>query len=245
MTLRVFALALLFSTTLAACRRPEGVPPTLAPTAPIYIERVTGGGRADEALPLIFAIHGYGDRPEDFSRVASGFPAKARWIFLRGFEPMGNGHAWFPIRFRDGRAEALAVGLQQASERVAKEISKLKRERPTKGPVLVTGFSQGGMLSFALAVQAEPVVDAAFPVGGWLPDVMIPSEGRSTVPIVALHGADDRVVPFEATRSMIERLKPRVVELEFVPFEGVGHSISPEMHAALFAAIQRRLAADK
>lgn len=241
MTLRVFFIALLLCPPFAGCRRPDASAPTLAPSAPPYIERVTGGARPEEPLPLIIAVHGYGDRPEDFSALASGFSAKARWIFLRGFAPMGSGHAWFPIRFRDGRAEALAAGLLEASRKVAEEITKLRTLRPTKGPVIVTGFSQGGMISFALAVQRPPVVDAAFPVGGWLPDAMIPTEHQIGIPVVAMHGADDRIVPFEATAAMAERLETRIDRFEFVPFEGVGHTISAEMRAALFAAIEKAL----
>lgn len=233
MTLRVLLLCLLCLAPLQGCRRPELVS-SPEPELSAYLEAVTGGARPDEVLPLVVAIHGFGDRPEDFSSLADGFSGRARWIFPRGFEAQGGGHAWFPIRFRDGKAEALASGLEAASRRMAGLIEQLQRERPSRRPVIVTGFSQGGMMSFALAVQDEPVVDAALPVSGWLPASMIPNDRRVAVPIVALHGADDRIVPFDATKEAVARLGAQTDDLEFIPFEGVGHSITPKMRALLF-----------
>lgn len=242
MTLRVLLLALTVSGLLPACRRAEVGVPAVSPPAP-YLEVVTGGAGPTEALPLVIAVHGFGDRPESFSGLASGFSGRARWIFPRGFEAQGGGHAWFPIRFRDGRAEALAAGLQAASERLARLVEELRRARPSDRPVIVTGFSQGGMMSFALAVQSSPVVDAAFPVSGWLPLSMIPADRTVAVPIFALHGVDDRIVPFEATQAMMETLVTRADRAEFQAFEGVGHHISPEMRALLFEQIAAAISA--
>lgn len=239
MTPRVLLLAL--ALVCAPSCRPAELGPVRAP-AP-YLELVTGGADSAQPLPLVVAIHGFGDRPEDFSALASGFPGRARWVFPRGFEAQGSGHAWFPIRFRDGRAEALAAGLEAASERLARLVEELRRARPSDRPVVVTGFSQGGMMSFALAVQAAPVVDAALPVAGWLPVSMIPSDRTVAVPIIALHGAEDRIVPFEATQTMMETLVPRAARATVRAFDGVGHQISPEMRAALFEQISSLIAA--
>ncbi len=241
MTLRVLLLGLVLFLPAPGCRRSEPSARPEARAAPEYLEQVTGGAAPDDPLPLIVAIHGYGDRPESFSGLAAGFPGRARWIFPRGFEAQGSGHAWFPIRFRDGRAEALASGLDAASRRVAAFVLRVKRERPTQGAVIVTGFSQGGMISFALAMHEVPAIDFAFPMGGWLPESMIPTDRRPKVPILAFHGAEDRVVPFEATKDMMRVLSTRAEQVEFVPIEGVGHRLTDEVRLALFEALGRAL----
>ena len=41
--------------------------------------------------------------------------------------------------------------------------------RPTEGRALVAGFSQGGMLTFGLALHHPDLFDGAYPIAGWFP----------------------------------------------------------------------------
>ena len=216
------------------------VPPPAEPVT--YVELLTGGAGADEALPLIVAIHGLGDRPETFAALFDGFETKARVILPRATLPYGDGYAWFPYRTRDGDIVHIAEGVAVASDRVAATIEAVVRTRPTRGRAIVTGFSQGGMISFGVATRHPEIVESAFPVSGFLPEPLYPRARVAVPPILAFHGDTDPAVPLELDRAGIERLTAFGANARLVTFPGVGHAIPASVHAALFAAIDETLA---
>lgn len=214
-----------------------------------YLERITGGKSRADKLPLILAIHGFGDRPENFLRLFDGFASPARLIVPYG-EPYGSGFSWFPS-VRDAGPGALGAGIERAAHRLEPMIRALVSARPTAGKPIVTGFSQGGMLSFALAVLHPSSVGAAFPVSGVLPSALWPSDwplGRVSPPIQAFHGDADRVVSVLEDRQGVERLRELGLTVVLREYPGVDHTVSAEMrrdlHAALEAASARARAAE-
>lgn len=230
---------------LVACRSPapEGKADTSRPEpAPLeFVERVTGGASGDATLPLVIAVHGLGDRPERFVRLFERLPFPVRVVAPRGPAKHGRGYSWFPVRRLppDPNDAEMVAGIRASAERLAALARWLAKHRPTRGKPVVTGFSQGGMLSFALAVHHPDAIAAALPVSGALPPALLP-EGPVTRPIHALHGTADRVVPFrhgEATARAIAAVTKEESRLQRFP--GVGHTVSPEMRAALYAALKR------
>lgn len=202
-----------------------------------YLEIVLGDAKPDEKLPMIVAIHGLGDRPDNFAHVFDTFPERARLILPRGIDPVeGGGYSWFPLRARDPDIEALSTGIGHAADEIADAIGELKAQRPTTGAPIVTGFSQGGMLTFAIAVRHPEVVGAALPIGGWLPPPLLPGALRTRTdypPIEAFHGTDDRAVTYEPTLQSVKGLQSLGLTVELHTYEGVGHVITPEIHRDL------------
>lgn len=201
---------------------------------------------ADAVLPLIIALHGRGDDPEGFEHLLDGLPVHARVIVPRAFDPLGDeGYSWFPIRARSADVAALARGIDSAGDRLAVMIAELSKTRPTRGKALVTGFSQGGMLSFALAVDHPDLIAAAVPIGGWLPPPLVPAAlPRAPLPtIVALHGEADVVVPFAPTRESVDALKNQGWPVTLHPFPDVAHQIPPPIRRELYVQLQRAVEA--
>jgi len=201
---------------------------------------------ADAVLPLIVALHGRGDDPEGFEHLLDGLPVHARVIVPRAFDPLGDeGYSWFPIRARSADVAALARGIDGASDRLAAMIDELLKTRPTRGKALVTGFSQGGMLSFALAVDHPDLISAAVPIGGWLPPPLLPTTlpPGPLPPIVALHGEADVVVPFAPTREAVDALKKQGWPVTLHPFADVAHQIPPPVRRELYIQLQRAVEA--
>ena len=210
-----------------------GTPKTEAPTA-------------DAVLPLIIALHGRGDDPEGFEHLLDGLPVHARVIVPRAFDPLGDdGFSWFPIRARSADVAALARGIDGANDRLAVMIAELLKTRPTRGKALVTGFSQGGMLSFALAVDHPDLISAAVPIGGWLPPPLVPAAlPPAPLPtIVALHGEADVVVPFAPTRESVAALTKQGWPVTLHPFPDVAHQIPPPVRRELYSQLQRAVEA--
>lgn len=202
-----------------------------------FVEVVTGGASQADALPVVFALHGLGDRPEAFARLFVGLPVKARVIALRAIEPYSSGFSWF--RFQGVSDDERAEGIREAARVVAKAMREVREKRPVVGKPIVTGFSQGGMLSFELGVNHPSEVGAAFPISGYLPPRLIPES--NTTPdrprIEALHGEDDARLPIEPTRVEVERLQKLSVPVRLREYPGVGHSVSAEMRQDLFSLL--------
>jgi len=201
-----------------------------------YLEIVRGGASADDKLPLVIVIHGLGDRPHrDWLYAIDLDPKlKARMILPQAPTPYGQGFAWFPFRFQDRNDTAMAGGISDAAARLAQMIEVLQAQRPTRGRVVVTGFSQGGMLSYALALGEPQKIQFALPISGELPTQLWPNvrPKRGSVPrIIALHGAADTVVSFEADEQLAKHLRGLGYPLQLVRYEGVGHRITEEMSA--------------
>lgn len=209
-----------------------------------YLEVLTGGAQPDEALPMLVAIHGLGDEPKQFAGLVADLPVKARVILPRAIDDYEVGWSWFPVRAADPDVDALARGITRAAKAIDAGITRLERDRPTVGKPVVTGFSQGGMLTFALAVTYPEHYQAAFAVGGWLPPPLWPREdveAKTLPPIVALHGEADPAVKFEPTREAVEHLSSIGAEAELHPYPEVGHAIPPAMREELHALIVAEL----
>jgi phospholipase/carboxylesterase len=116
--------------------------------------------------------------------------------------------------------------------------------RPTLGKPIVTGFSQGGILSFALATRYPTLFAAAFPLAGWLPPVLYPPAAtKQKYPyIYAQHGARDTTVPTQKGRATIQGLRARGLRVDYREVPGVGHLVTSGMHSELHTATNRFLA---
>jgi len=206
----------------------------------VYQEVVTGGGAADDPLPMVIALHGLGDRPDSFRLVLDDLGVRARLVVPRAPLPQGSeGFSWFD--FHADSDEQLAGGIRSAAEAVAELITSLLAVHTGPRRVIVTGFSQGGMLSFALAALHPELVATAIPISGYLPPPMWPPSRPQLRPlprILALHGDADHVVPIDSARWTVEALRSNGFEAELRSYAGVGHSMTKEMRATLHEAVK-------
>jgi phospholipase/carboxylesterase len=196
-----------------------------------FLERVAAGADPSAALPMVVALHGLGDRPESFGHLFDGFPAPVRLIFPRAPDSWGKGWSWFPL----GPGAAFEEGLLRSADRVAALVRRLREQRPTQGPVVVTGFSQGGMLSFVLAARHPDLFSAVVPIAGFLPETLRVSLLQTATTagarpkLVAYHGdADDRI-PFEQGRLTVEAFTAAGFDAELRPWPNTGHTIPATM----------------
>lgn len=233
----------------------RAIPPAPAPADELpelagvhYLEFVTAGADPEAELPMIIAIHGLGDSPEGFRGLLERFEQPARVILPRGLDAHGPGWSWFPVRVSDvsdDDLQQLAVGIERAADALVPAIEQLTAQRPTTGKPIVTGFSQGGMLSFALAIQHPQLFSAAFPLGGWLPEPLWPgpaSADTPMIPILAFHGDADARVPYPATVAAVAHLEQAGYRVQLRSYAGVGHAIPQPMHTDLIAALRSSLA---
>jgi phospholipase/carboxylesterase len=208
-----------------------------------FVEVVTGEADPATPLPLFVGVHGFGDTPERFSTFFServAFPA--RFVFLRAPDAHGDGFSWFPIR-QSPLEDGYTAELLESADRIAATARSVAEEFPTLGEPVVFGFSQGGMLSFALAANGGSGFRAAVPIAGFLPEALRSDEVGEPIPVRAYHGADDRLIPAADARATVEYFKSVGAPAEVVVYDDVGHSMSRQMGDDILAAL-RLLAAN-
>lgn len=197
-------------------------------------EVVLGPAEIDDTLPMLVHFHGRGDRPHLPQGDHGGTPA-TRLLFPWAPDTLGDGYTWFPLSVteRDKPEKVLGHFIRERSTQVAKVLRVMAEERPTEGQPFVTGFSQGGMMAFALALLHPHHIDGAVPVAGWLPNFLVEeafSESDEFPPIRAMHGSGDPIVPLAPTQELVADLQRRNVNIELEVFSWDKHSMTDEMH---------------
>jgi len=205
-----------------------------------YLELVRGGASLDDTLPLVIVLHGLGDRPRPIW--FEGFLRRARFVLFQAPTPYGTGFSWFDYQVGENDQPALGRAILAAASPLAQAIAEIRRTRPTRGKTSVVGFSQGAMLSYALALYHPQDLGAVFPIAGALPPSVWPSRrapNTESPPIFSVHGTLDPIVPFEADSLMTTALRTRGFDVELRPIPGARH----EFNAAMDALIEARLMA--
>ncbi|MEZ4237975.1 MAG: dienelactone hydrolase family protein [Myxococcota bacterium] len=201
-----------------------------------------GGADGDGPLPLIVAVHGLGDRPENLLEMVQRCRLPARVVAPRGPLAYHDGYSWFDVRFDAEGAHIDAAEVTAASDKLAALIARSAWSHSTVGEPVVTGFSQGGILSFVVAAHHPEAVGLAVPIAGMLPDgVPLATDASARPRVRALHGSDDPVVPLQAAQAAVQRLSSAGWDASLTVFAGVPHAVSREEHAELCAALAAAL----
>jgi phospholipase/carboxylesterase len=205
-----------------------------------HIEVLTGGAGQGEPLPMVVMLHGRGDDPARWSeRIPPEIPERARIVLVRAPLPLGSGFEWFRYRGDGQSLGPIGAQIARTVPRLVATIDRLRETRPTLGLPIVTGFSQGAMMTYALAVTHPERLAAAFPVAGFmLPRTLRElAEPAAVPPIIAFHGTLDRIIPIDADRRTVRALRARGVPAELRESEGVGHALD-RMSGALLVELR-------
>lgn len=216
-----------------------------------YLEVVIGDADFDDPLPMLVMIHGRGGSAQIPGGPFLGLSHPVRVIVPQAPDRLGSGWEWLPVYVGQGLVDRLSSTLFQTANRLASMLRTVAAERPTVGKIIVSGFSQGGLLALTLGLYHDDLVGHAFPLSCWLPPPLEPPYRRGDLDyprIRAMHGTSDTIIPITPTRALFDRLHERGFDVELVEFEGVAHTMSGEenelFHHWLDAAVCRTLGDD-
>jgi phospholipase/carboxylesterase len=104
-------------------------------------------------------------------------------------------------------------------------------------PVVLGGFSQGAVMSYALALGRTPVKRPAalMPLSGFMPDVEgleLDVSDVSGYPVAIAHGTLDPVIPVDYSRAARDVLAAAGADVAYHE-SPVGHTIDPQIMPAL------------
>jgi phospholipase/carboxylesterase len=187
-----------------------------------------------EKNPLLLLLHGYGSNEADLFSFASELPEEYFIIAARApYDLMYGSYAWYAINF--DADENKFSDLNQARESrdlIARFIDEVVAKYPIDTTnVTLVGFSQGTILSYAVALSYPEKISKVVALSGYL-NTEIAAEGFekkdvSHIKIFASHGTVDQVIPVEWARKAPEYLQHLGIDIQFKEYP-IGHGVSPQ-----------------
>jgi predicted esterase len=181
-----------------------------------YLLYLPEGYEADpkKTWPLIFFLHGYGDRGDNVLLLAKASP----FMFIREKGPLPfiivapllnafEGYSSFPGAYTDGVLAEIQADYRVDAKRI-----------------YMTGLSMGGEATYRLAVCQPDTFAAIAPLSAWVDPDTFSMIGRiKDLPVWAIHGADDTVVPLARGQEPVAALKEAGGNVRFSVLEGHDH----------------------
>ncbi|MGQ2984102.1 alpha/beta hydrolase [Flavobacterium sp.] len=187
-----------------------------------------------EKNPLLLLLHGYGSNEEDLFSFAAQLPDEYYIISARApYSLPGYGHAWYAINFdEDMNKFSDEVQAGQSRDLIAKFIDEAVAHYPIdKDMVTLIGFSQGAILSYAVALSYPEKIQRVAALSGYLNgDIIEKDRNRNDISKLRFfisHGTADQVIPVEWARKAPEFLKALGLGTEYHEYP-VGHGVAPQ-----------------
>src|SRR5581483_4583447 len=158
-----------------------------------YVLSVPSGAPDSEPLPLIFVLHGRGADANDLADIAPAIGTGYRFVFPNApepFEPAPGfrfGFTWF-----DGWPPEPNSFLRSRSLLLQFLDQVLDRYPTPPGKVIVSGFSQGGMMSLDAGFRTARNIAGIVVMSGALYEQDLPP--FKPLPVLIVHGTEDDMI---------------------------------------------------
>ncbi len=184
--------------------------------------------------PAIIMLHGFGSDENDLFSFAGELPDEYAIISLRApirLEPYGN--AWYNLYFDNLQGkfsdDQQAIASRELVSRCIDEI--VEKYKINSQEVTLLGFSQGTILSFAVALSYPQKVKNVIGLSGYVhKDILIDGYAEndfSRLKVYSSHGSVDQVIPVQWARKTKPFLEELGIEISYSEFP-VGHGVAPQ-----------------
>ncbi len=184
--------------------------------------------------PVLILLHGYGSNEEDLFSFANELPDNYYIVSVRApYDMQFGSYAWYAINFDADENKFSDVEQAKTSrDLVANFIDELIAKYPIDADdVTLIGFSQGCILSYAIAISYPEKIKRVVAMSGYLNPEMLHQDylknNLSNLKVFTSHGTVDQVVPVEWGRKakpFLDNLGINSVYKEYP----IGHGISPQ-----------------
>ncbi|MBD8080821.1 alpha/beta hydrolase [Chryseobacterium caseinilyticum] len=163
--------------------------------------------------PILFMLHGYGSNEQDLFSFREDLPKD--WILISFRAPRSTeyeGFSWFDINFNNPEN---FIDIDQANEMVKVLIqnimSIINHYGLTDSKTHLCGFSQGGILAYALALRHPELFNkvalmSTYPEEKLLTDIVKEKKKLENLRFFISHGTDDAIIPLEWGRKAADLL---------------------------------------
>ncbi len=192
--------------------------------------------RSGTAKQMVVLLHGYGSNGDDLISIgaewASALPDA---VFLSPHAPdrceaWAQGYQWFSIRTVEGivtkefeRAELIQPPAAALNAYLDAQLGKWGI---AEDKLLVAGFSQGAMMAMYTMPRRAKACAGVIGYSGLLVDAKsLTAPGIAKMPVLAVHGAADDVVPPFCLEGVSEGFTAAGFDVETILRPGLGHGI--------------------
>ena len=184
--------------------------------------------------PLLLLLHGYGSNEQDLFSFAAELPDEYYIVSARApYNLQYGSYAWYAINF-DADQNKFSDNDQARISRdlIAKFIDELIDKYPIDATnVTLIGFSQGTILSYAVALSYPEKVQRVVAMSGYInPEILEDNylkNSFSNLKVFVSHGTADQVIPVEWGRKAKPFLENLGIKTTYKEYP-IGHGVSPQ-----------------
>lgn len=200
-----------------------------------------------ENAPLLIMLHGYGSDENDLFSFASELPEELLIVSARGpykMQPFGN--AWYAINFDAEKGKWNDnEQAKQSVELISKFIDEVSNAYDVnKKNITLLGFSQGSILSYAVALTYPKKVKNIVALSGYVNKDILPNnltnKDYSHLDFYCSHGSVDQVIPPDWARQTQPFLNALNIKNTYSEFP-VGHGVAPQNFYEFKEWLQKRI----
>lgn len=163
--------------------------------------------------PILFMLHGYGSNEEDLFSFRDTLPQD--WLIVSFRAPLNTpyeGYSWYDINFNNPDEFINPDQAKDAMNAILKYIVEIKqRYGLNAGNTHLAGFSQGGILTYALSLTNpqlfhKVICMSCYPEEKILTNIVKDKKKLEHLRFFVSHGTDDAVIPLDWARKGAELL---------------------------------------
>ncbi len=203
--------------------------------------------KINEQTSLLILLHGYGSNEEDLFSFSAELPGNLIIVSARAPQNLGFGsYSWYTINFTaaQGKFSDIPEAIE-AKETIATFITEIQNRysiAPEK--TFLLGFSQGTILSYAVALTYPEKVQKVIALSGYLNYELLPNNyfnpKYSELDFFISHGTVDQVIPVEWANKAPDFFKQLNVKHYYQEYP-VGHGVAPQNFYAFKKWIEERM----
>jgi len=187
-----------------------------------------------EKNPLLLLLHGYGSNEEDLFSFADELPDEYYVISVRApYDLQYGSYAWYAINFdADENKFSDHDQARKSRDLIAAFVDQITAKYDIDASdITLIGFSQGSILSYAVALSYPQKIQRVVAMSGYLnPEILTEDYAQndfSNLKFFISHGTADQVVPVDWDRKSKPFLDHLNIESVYKEYP-IGHGVSPQ-----------------
>jgi phospholipase/carboxylesterase len=196
-----------------------------------------GLDRIEPGQPVVVLLHGYGANERDLPDLMSYLP-ELPWLALRApIDLGGQGFAWYsavdPLTPPREAIEPATVAIWDVIDRTL----------PDDSPLVVLGFSQGGLMATQMLRTRPERLAATVILAGFMFTGEQPGDAALTTlkpKVFYGRGANDQLITLEAVKHLNVWLQTHT-RAQTKAYDGLGHSVNDAMMTDVGAYVTAQL----